>query len=155
MLLKMILSLKTMLLLLLMTILLMCDDNVVDENCVADDNAVVGVQSTPNLLSQITFSQDNQPVHVLNMDIVDNAEDATIGAFLLCELATALANSQDLDDEIVDIIQVNGLCVVSVVVAAVVVDATTADLVAATVVVVVAAAALVVYWIWQFARKVM
>ena len=32
------------------------------------------------------------PVHVINMNVVDNPEDATIGAFLLCELAQHLSN---------------------------------------------------------------
>lgn len=32
----------------------------------------------------------NQPVHVVNMDIQDNHEEATIGAFLLCDLVTAV-----------------------------------------------------------------
>ncbi len=50
-------------------------------------------------------SEHGQPVHVINMDVVDNPEDATIGAFLMCELVLALAASGDLDDEIVDIIQ--------------------------------------------------
>lgn len=29
---------------------------------------------------------DNVPVHVINIDIQDNHEEATIGAFLICEL---------------------------------------------------------------------
>ena len=29
----------------------------------------------------------NQPVHIINIDVVDNHEDATLGAFLLYELA--------------------------------------------------------------------
>ena len=32
------------------------------------------------------------PVHVINMNVVDNPEDATIGAFLLCELAKTLTS---------------------------------------------------------------
>ncbi len=36
---------------------------------------------------------------------VDNPDDATIGAFLLCELMLSLSSSEDLDDEIHDIIQ--------------------------------------------------
>jgi len=31
---------------------------------------------------------DNIPVHVINIDIQDNHEEATIGAFLICELAS-------------------------------------------------------------------
>jgi hypothetical protein len=29
----------------------------------------------------------NQPVHIINIDITDNHEDATLGAFMLYELA--------------------------------------------------------------------
>lgn len=29
----------------------------------------------------------NQPVHIINIDIADNHEDATLGAFLIYELA--------------------------------------------------------------------
>ena len=29
-----------------------------------------------------------EPVHVINIDIIDNHEDATLGAFLLCDLMT-------------------------------------------------------------------
>jgi hypothetical protein len=31
--------------------------------------------------------EDNISVHVINIDIQDNHEEATIGAFLICELA--------------------------------------------------------------------
>jgi len=50
-------------------------------------------------------SVSETPVHVINMNVVDNPEDATIGAFLLCELAQLLTNSDDLDNDIDDIIQ--------------------------------------------------
>jgi len=30
----------------------------------------------------------NKPVHVINIDIQDNHEEATLGAFLICELVT-------------------------------------------------------------------
>jgi hypothetical protein len=29
----------------------------------------------------------NQPVHIINIDVADNHEDATLGAFILYELA--------------------------------------------------------------------
>ncbi len=48
---------------------------------------------------------EGKPVHVVNMDVVDNPEDATIGAFLLCELVKSMAASPDLDDDIEDIIR--------------------------------------------------
>ena len=35
-------------------------------------------------------AEEERPVHVINMNVVDNPEDATIGAFLLCELAQLL-----------------------------------------------------------------
>merc|ERR1719333_225929 len=50
-------------------------------------------------------SVSETPVHVINMNVVDNPEDATIGAFLLCELAQLLTASDDLDNDIDDIIQ--------------------------------------------------
>lgn len=34
--------------------------------------------------------EHNQPVHIINMDIQDNHEEATIGAFLLCDLVTVV-----------------------------------------------------------------
>lgn len=33
-------------------------------------------------------STENSPVHIINIDIQDNHEEATIGAFLVCELVT-------------------------------------------------------------------
>jgi len=45
-------------------------------------------------------SAEGQPAHVLNMDIQDNHEEATIGAFLICDLMASLAAADDLDDEI-------------------------------------------------------
>lgn len=46
-----------------------------------------------------------QPAHVINIDVVDNPEDATIGAFLLCDLAQTLEASEDLDDDIDEVVQ--------------------------------------------------
>ena len=45
------------------------------------------------------------PVHVINVDIVDNPEDAIHGAFMFCELMSILDRSEDLDDEIDEILQ--------------------------------------------------
>lgn len=50
------------------------------------------------------IAASGQAVHVVNIDIQDNHEEATIGAFLFCELVALLANSPDLDDEIDEII---------------------------------------------------
>lgn len=46
-----------------------------------------------------------QPCHVINIDIQDNHEEATIGAFLMCELLQTLSNSKDLDDDIDELLQ--------------------------------------------------
>jgi len=50
-------------------------------------------------------SENDRPVHVINMDVVDNHEDATIGAFLLCELVHNITNTDDIDNDIEDILQ--------------------------------------------------
>merc|ERR1739842_224240 len=55
------------------------------------------------------FSSDacsvtNQPVHVINLDIQDNHEEATIGAFMMLEISQALAETDDLDNDISDIL---------------------------------------------------
>jgi len=34
---------------------------------------------------------DNSSVHVINIDIQDNHEEATLGAFLICELMTLVS----------------------------------------------------------------
>ncbi|KAL7639407.1 UNVERIFIED_CONTAM: hypothetical protein RMT77_009908 [Armadillidium vulgare] len=44
--------------------------------------------------------EDNTIVHVINIDIQDNHEEATIGAFMICELATLLASTEDIDNDI-------------------------------------------------------
>ncbi|KAL1116669.1 hypothetical protein AAG570_005141 [Ranatra chinensis] len=44
--------------------------------------------------------EDSASVHVINIDIQDNHEEATIGAFLICELVTMMCKSEDLDNEI-------------------------------------------------------
>ncbi|KAK7867482.1 hypothetical protein R5R35_004490 [Gryllus longicercus] len=43
---------------------------------------------------------ENAPVHVINIDIQDNHEEATLGAFLICELMIKLSQSDDLDNDI-------------------------------------------------------
>ncbi|KAL0277225.1 UNVERIFIED_CONTAM: hypothetical protein PYX00_004583 [Menopon gallinae] len=45
-------------------------------------------------------SSGNCPVHIINIDIQDNHEEATIGAFLVCELVTKMCQSEDLDNDI-------------------------------------------------------
>jgi RNA polymerase II subunit A C-terminal domain phosphatase SSU72 len=47
----------------------------------------------------------NQLVHIINIDVADNHEDATLGAFMLLEFAQKLQNTEDLDNEIDELIQ--------------------------------------------------
>ena len=53
----------------------------------------------------VNDSVSETPVHVINIDIVDNPEDATIGAFMFCQLMQMLDRSEDLDDEMDEILQ--------------------------------------------------
>ena len=50
-------------------------------------------------------NQDYQPCHVINIDIQDNPEEATIGAFMMLQLAQTLASSNDLDNDIDELLQ--------------------------------------------------
>ncbi|XP_023161998.1 RNA polymerase II subunit A C-terminal domain phosphatase SSU72 [Drosophila hydei] len=50
-------------------------------------------------------SVDNRPVHVLNVDVVDNAEDALMGAFLITDMLNLMAKSNDIDNDIDEMIQ--------------------------------------------------
>lgn len=43
-------------------------------------------------------------VHVINIEIQDNHDEATIGAFFICELCTLLEECEDLDNEIAEIL---------------------------------------------------
>ncbi|KAB0371188.1 hypothetical protein FD755_017597 [Muntiacus reevesi] len=45
-----------------------------------------------------------QPVHVINVDMDDNAEDATLGAFIICELCERLQQADDLEDSLVEVL---------------------------------------------------
>jgi hypothetical protein len=36
----------------------------------------------------------NEIVHVINIDVIDNPEDATLGAFMLCELGQKVKHSK-------------------------------------------------------------
>ncbi|KAK6175581.1 RNA polymerase II subunit A C-terminal domain phosphatase SSU72 [Patella vulgata] len=46
-----------------------------------------------------------QAVHIINVDIQDNHEEATIGAFMICELVAMLLMSEDLDNDVDEIVQ--------------------------------------------------
>lgn len=48
---------------------------------------------------------NEQAVHIINIDIQDNHEEATIGAFMICELVTMLFGSTDLDNDVDEILQ--------------------------------------------------
>ncbi|CAG0916489.1 unnamed protein product [Notodromas monacha] len=45
------------------------------------------------------------PVHVINIDVEDNHEEATIGAFLIRDLVDLMASCDDLDNDIDDLLQ--------------------------------------------------
>ncbi|XP_031550377.1 RNA polymerase II subunit A C-terminal domain phosphatase SSU72-like [Actinia tenebrosa] len=49
--------------------------------------------------------QSYTPVHVINIDIQDNHEEATIGAFLICEICKDIQELDDVEDEIDEVIQ--------------------------------------------------
>ena len=46
----------------------------------------------------------NEIVHVINIDVIDNPEDATLGAFMLCELGQKMEATVDLDNSIDEIL---------------------------------------------------
>ncbi|EDO39582.1 predicted protein [Nematostella vectensis] len=49
-------------------------------------------------------AQSYKPVHVVNIDILDNHEEATLGAFLICEICEAIEKLTDVEDEINDVV---------------------------------------------------
>lgn len=51
--------------------------------------------SCPCLFSDLNSREEesHQPVHVINVDIQDNHEEATLGAFLICELCQCVSVS--------------------------------------------------------------
>ncbi|XP_036353647.2 RNA polymerase II subunit A C-terminal domain phosphatase SSU72-like [Ochotona princeps] len=49
--------------------------------------------------------QTYQPVHVINVDIQDNYEEAIIGAFLICDLCQHLSRAKDMEDEMEELLQ--------------------------------------------------
>jgi len=46
----------------------------------------------------------NSTVHVVNIDIEDNSEDAKIGAFLITDLCTMLTKSDDIDNDLKEVL---------------------------------------------------
>lgn len=54
------------------------------------------------LLLELVFRSpsDYSCVHIINIDIQDNHEEATIGSFLIYNMAQSMANADDLDNEL-------------------------------------------------------
>ncbi|KFO25043.1 RNA polymerase II subunit A C-terminal domain phosphatase SSU72-like [Fukomys damarensis] len=46
-----------------------------------------------------------QPVHVINVDIEDNFEEATLGSFLICDICQRIQLTEDMDSEIQKVLQ--------------------------------------------------
>ncbi|XP_036127385.1 RNA polymerase II subunit A C-terminal domain phosphatase SSU72-like [Molossus molossus] len=46
-----------------------------------------------------------QPVHVINLDIQDDDDEAILGAFLLCELCQCILLIDDMEDELDELLQ--------------------------------------------------
>ncbi|XP_032692094.1 RNA polymerase II subunit A C-terminal domain phosphatase SSU72-like [Lontra canadensis] len=46
-----------------------------------------------------------QPVHIINVDIQDNHEEATLGAFPICELCQCIQHTEDVENEIHELLQ--------------------------------------------------
>lgn len=49
--------------------------------------------------------EDSYPTHIINIDIQDNHEEATIGAFMICDLISKLHQSDDIDNDVDEIVQ--------------------------------------------------
>ncbi|XP_018568905.1 RNA polymerase II subunit A C-terminal domain phosphatase SSU72 [Anoplophora glabripennis] len=47
---------------------------------------------------------DNSIVHVINIDIQDNLEEAVIGAFLISDMCLMMAKAEDLDNDIEEVL---------------------------------------------------
>ncbi|XP_070659354.1 RNA polymerase II subunit A C-terminal domain phosphatase SSU72 like protein 3-like, partial [Bos indicus] len=45
-----------------------------------------------------------QPVHVINVDMADNAKDATLGSLIICELCERLQQAGNLEDSLVQVL---------------------------------------------------
>ncbi|XP_043829504.1 RNA polymerase II subunit A C-terminal domain phosphatase SSU72-like [Dromiciops gliroides] len=74
----------------LFDLILTCDEKVYDQ-----------VVEYLNSREQETF----QPVHVINVDIEDDQEEAILGAFLICELCQCLQHAEDMENEMDELLQ--------------------------------------------------
>ncbi|ELU18503.1 hypothetical protein CAPTEDRAFT_1792 [Capitella teleta] len=50
-------------------------------------------------------NSEAESCHIINIDIQDNHEEATIGAFMICDLVAMLAKCEDLDNEVDEMVQ--------------------------------------------------
>ncbi|XP_059785478.1 RNA polymerase II subunit A C-terminal domain phosphatase SSU72 like protein 3-like [Balaenoptera ricei] len=48
--------------------------------------------------------QNCQPVHVINMDIHDTLEDATLGSLIICELCQGLQQADDMESSLAELL---------------------------------------------------
>uniref|UniRef100_A0A8D8W174 RNA polymerase II subunit A C-terminal domain phosphatase SSU72 n=1 Tax=Cacopsylla melanoneura TaxID=428564 RepID=A0A8D8W174_9HEMI len=72
-------------------IIITCEERVYDQVLEHFDNQMISLENTP--------------VHLINIDIQDNQEEATLGAFLASELMSMFMKCDDLDNEIDEIMQ--------------------------------------------------
>lgn len=72
-------------------IIITCEERVYDQVLEHFDNQVISLENTP--------------VHLINIDIQDNQEEATLGAFLASELMSMFIKCEDLDNDIDEIMQ--------------------------------------------------
>lgn len=63
-----------------------------------------------SLIFQVLEHMDNddgtEPVHVINLDVIDNHEEATVGAFLICDMMT-LVKFTDYSFKLQQFLQIN------------------------------------------------
>jgi len=71
-------------------IILSCEERVYDQ-----------ILDNFNTREQSTFEQ----CHIINCDIVDNFEEATLGAIILSQLIDTIINHEDLDNDIDEVLQ--------------------------------------------------
>lgn len=76
-----------------------------------DDRFDVIISCEERVYDQIIEDLDSrpkenmEPVHVINIDIQDNHEEATVGSFMILELMKMISDGEDLDDDIDEVLQ--------------------------------------------------